>query len=85
MQKKMKIVYTNHAMERLMERSVCKAEVTRTVRKAKKKLKHMEKMRLYNPNHDLYIGVIRKHNDIIIQSLWLNESGKQRYTNKVVC
>ena len=82
MQRKMKIIYSNHAESRMIERNLSRADVTRMLKASKKKLKHKETMKLLNPANNLYVVVIREHNNIVVKSVYQVENKK--YDLKIV-
>lgn len=82
MQRKMRIIYSNHAESRIVERGLSRADVTRILKASKNKLKHRETTRISNPANDLYVVVSREHNNIVVKSVY--QTKDKKYDLKVV-
>lgn len=78
----MRIMYSNHAESRMIERGLSRADVTRILKCAKTELKHREVARISNPANDLFVVAIREHNNIIVKSVY--QARDKKYDLKVV-
>ena len=78
----MRILYSNHAESRMIERGLSRADVTRLLKCAKPKLKHRETTRIGNPANDLFVVAVREHNNIVVKSVY--QARDKKYDLKVV-
>lgn len=82
MRRKMRILYSNHAESRMIERGLSRADITRMLKVAKPRLKHKETTRVSNSANNLFVVVVREHNNIVVKSVY--QTKDKQYDLKVV-